>query len=173
MRRRRSGFLPAGAKQRHRFNRYLMASGASLAVVALIFVAAWGGLVHPWAGARLSGLTLAYIVLFYALFRSGLNRLASDPSLTFSMVLSSLVTILLAVALAERQHEAMMYLVVLSFVFGVFRLTTREWLLLTLLVSGAYALILFEATGQAGLPLREKVVLWVFATVVFLMFSLF
>lgn len=170
---RRFGFFPGEPAQRHRMRRYLMGAGASLVTVALVFIAAWGGLLAFKAAFQYFAAILVYIVLFYALFRSGLNTRAADPSLTFYMVLASLLMILFVVAAADKQHEALMFLVILSFIFGVYRLTTREWLILTALVSGVYALILFEApsTGAAAMMVREKVALWVFATVVFLLFS--
>ena len=169
----RFGFLPSDPAQRHRIRRYFMGAGASLVTVALVFIAAWGGLLAYKAAFQYAAAILAYIVLFYVLFRSGLNQRAADPSLTFHMVLASLLMILFVVAAAQKQHEALMFLVILSFIFGVFRLTTQEWLILTALVSGTYALILSAApaTGAGALILREKVALWVFATVVFLLFS--
>lgn len=149
--------------------RYLMGAAASLVTVALVFVAAWGGLLPYAAAARYGAAIVVYIVLFYFVFRTGLNQRARDPSLTFYMIFASLLMILFVVAAANRQHEALMFLVILSFIFGVFRLTTREWLVLTALVSGAYAIILSE---QPALDAREGLALWIFATVTFLMFSL-
>lgn len=170
----RFGFFPSDPAQRHRIRRYLLAAGASLATVALVFVAAWGGLLAYRAAFEYAAAIVAYIVFFYVLFRSGVNQRAADPSLTFHMVVASLAMILFVVAVAEKRHEALMFLVVLAFIFGVFRLTTREWLVLTALVSAAYGVILLgiPATGQSMLLPQEKVTLWVFATVVFLLFSL-
>jgi diguanylate cyclase (GGDEF)-like protein len=171
---RRFGFFPSEPAQRHRMRRYFMAASTSVVTVALVFVAAWGGLLAYQAALQYAMAILVYVVFFYVVFRSGVNQRAADPSLTFYMTLASLLMILFVVAVADRQHEALMFLVILSFLFGVFRLTTREWIVLSALVSGAYAAILFysPATGDAVLQAREKVALWIFATVVFLLCSL-
>ena len=50
-----------------------------------------GGLLPLGAAFQYAAAIVVYIVLFYIVFRSGLNQRAADPSLTFYMILASLL----------------------------------------------------------------------------------
>ncbi|MBC8007416.1 MAG: hypothetical protein H7X76_05135, partial [Prolixibacteraceae bacterium] len=60
-------------KQSHRIRRLLMAAGASLMVVTLLFVSYLLDVLTLRAFANFALLTLFFVVAFYAVFRSGLN----------------------------------------------------------------------------------------------------
>ncbi|MGD8688573.1 MAG: GGDEF domain-containing protein [Gammaproteobacteria bacterium] len=103
---------------------------------------------HGWVaftweslGAFLAVVTLANAG-FFLLIRSGITRSWRDPSATLAQIA---VAIVLALVVISRSHEArgiMLLLFYTSFFFGVFRLTTREFLGLALFAMAGYSLII-------------------------------
>ena len=69
-----------------RVARFLMAAGTSLLVCLALAICAFLGLL-PWRAAIDGSIGVAaLVVLFYALFRTGLNLRFGDPSLTTEQV---------------------------------------------------------------------------------------
>jgi diguanylate cyclase (GGDEF)-like protein len=135
--------FPSGdPRQLHRMKRWMMATAASMLVVALFFAAYLLHLLNLRAFATAALLTVGFIVLFYAIFRSGLNLRFRDPSLTMPQILSSTLVILYALSQSKEGHGILALIYMMSFLFGVFRLSTRELLTLTALVAFSYALII-------------------------------
>lgn len=133
---------PGDPAQRHRLRRYFMALGASAVVVAMFYVAAWAGFIARGEVHAIAGFTAVLALVFFALLRSGLNLRLPDPSLSREMIVAALAAILYGVACAERQNSALLLIVILPFVFAMFRFGTRGLLILSALVIGAYAGIL-------------------------------
>lgn len=73
-------------RQAHRITRYLMAVGSSLLVLALMYLLYRQGDLDP-AGFRYAAAAMLFcFVLFYLLFRTGLNLRMRDPSLTVAQI---------------------------------------------------------------------------------------
>jgi signal transduction histidine kinase/CheY-like chemotaxis protein len=133
---------PAGdERQALRLRRFMMAAGTSLMVVALLYVAfLLGGL--AWAGfAYGSALILFWVAVFYVMLRTGLNLRFRDASLTMPQLASSLVTMAFVMYYADRGRAALLIVFLVSFLFGVFRLRTRQLMLLAFTAIASYALM--------------------------------
>jgi diguanylate cyclase (GGDEF)-like protein len=81
---------------------------------------------------------LAFVILFYSVFRLGLNVRFNDQTLMLPQLLSVLM-IMLAVAYLERSTQiALVPFILIAFSFGIFRLTTISLVLLAVGCLGAY-----------------------------------
>jgi signal transduction histidine kinase/DNA-binding response OmpR family regulator len=128
-------------RQALRIRRYLMATGTSLMVVVLLYVAyLLGGL--EWAGfAYGTALVAVWVAFFYVMLRTGLNLRFRDPSMTMPQLASSLMTMAFVMYYADRGRAALLIVFLVSFLFGVFRLRTRQLLFLALTAVAAYGLM--------------------------------
>src|SRR5215211_3275716 len=117
-------------RQALRLRRYGMAAATSLMVIGLLWMAyAFGDI--TWRGVTQgTALILFWVVLFYVLLRSGLNLRLADPSLTVPQVSASIVTMAYIMYFADRGRGALLVVFLVSFLFGVFRLRTRQLLFL-------------------------------------------
>jgi signal transduction histidine kinase/DNA-binding response OmpR family regulator len=133
--------LPAGGDDRQelRVRRYLMAAATSLMVVVLLWIAYWfGGL--SWPGVvQGTALILFWVVVFYAVLRSGLNLRLADPSLTMPQISASILSTAYIMFYADRARGALLVVYLVAFLFGVFRLRTRQLLYLAATAVFAYA----------------------------------
>ena len=108
----------------------MMAAGTSLMVIVLLYVAyllgglEWAGFVHGTA------LILFWVALFYVVLRTGLNLKFRDASMTMPQLASSIVTMAFVMYYADRGRAALLIVFLVSFLFGVFRLRTRQLLFL-------------------------------------------
>ena len=124
-------------RQALRLRRFGIAAGTSLMVVALLAAAyllgglAWDGLIQGAA------LILFWIALFFVLLRSGFNLRFRDPSLTMAQLTSSIVTMAFVMYYAQGR-QALLIVFLVSFLFGVFRLRTRQLLFLAAVAIGSY-----------------------------------
>src|SRR3954466_8456297 len=120
---------PAAAerdRQALRLRRYGMAAATSLMVIALLWIAygfgdlTWRGVTHGTA------LILFWVALFFVLLRTGVNLRLRDPSMTVAQVSVSIVTMAYIMYFADRGRGALVVVFLVSFLFGVFRLRTRQ-----------------------------------------------
>jgi diguanylate cyclase (GGDEF)-like protein len=137
-----SWFPTDDRQQRARFRRYLIAAGTSLMVVALLGIAFLQGILSAYPFVIASGGTLAGIAAFYAVFRTGLNRRARDPSLTIPMMIAATCVVTYALYHAGPARSVFLLIYPMIMFFGVFRLNTRAMLIVCALILCAYALVL-------------------------------
>ena len=118
-----------------------MATGTSLMVVVLLYVAyLLGGL--EWEGfAQGAGLILFWVAFFYVLLHTGLNLKFRDASLTMPQLSSSIVTMAFVMYYADRGRAALLIVFLVAFLFGVFRLRTNQLLFLAATAVGSYGLM--------------------------------
>jgi signal transduction histidine kinase/DNA-binding response OmpR family regulator len=134
--------LPAGdERQALRLRRFLLAAGTSMMVIGLLALAfLLGGL--EWEGLVFgAGLILFWVVFFYIILRTGLNLRFRDASLTVPQLASSLVTMAIVMYYADHGRAALLIVFLVSFLFGVFRLRTRQLLFLAFTAIAAYGLM--------------------------------
>jgi diguanylate cyclase (GGDEF)-like protein len=161
-------------KQAHRIRRYLIAVGSSVLVWLLLFLLYWGGHLEKTGLVHATGGMLFFFVLFYALFRSGLNLKARDPSLTVEMMESSIVVLTWAMYYASAGGRGVIVLLLpFTFLFGLFRLGTRD-----LLGVGGFAIICYGAVTllllhfrPGTIDLQLTLLRWVVLAVVFFWFA--
>lgn len=123
--------------------RYWIAAGSSFLVLLLMFALYWQGYLVE-TGFKITVIGILFcIVVFYALFRSGLNLKASDPSLTIAQLVSSLVMLTIAMYYTSSSARGVILpIVLMAFVFGVFRLDTRKLVSVALFAITVYALMI-------------------------------
>jgi diguanylate cyclase (GGDEF)-like protein len=159
-------FFPADERQSLRVGRFLMAAGTSLLVcVALAFCAFLGLLAWPVALQGTAGIvTLA--VLFYVLFRTGLNTRFADPSLTTEQMGAAILFLAYIMYHAGAAREAFSLFYPVAMLFGVLRLTAKRLMVLALLALGAHGTMLHltylkDPAMDASAALTEFVVLMI------------
>jgi GGDEF domain-containing protein len=139
-------FFPEDAKQRLRIKRFLMAALSYVIWIGLTFYCYQLGLVEVstrgfWIAAALCGVCN---VVFYTLFRSGLNRYWPDPSLTLPQMVVATAWVMMLMALAPKVRGILLLLYAVVFLFGVFRLRRGEYLGLTALVLVGYGFVVLR-----------------------------
>ncbi len=129
-------------QQRVLIQRQLIASGSSLLVVCL-FAAGWRlGQLPLHAFLTGGALVLGCVVLFFAAIRSGLSRRFGDPSLTVTQIMASVFAISYVVYYAGDARPIFVLIYLVSFLFGIFRLTTAPLLLIALAMIASYAAVI-------------------------------
>ena len=133
----------ADAKQARLLKRYWVAAGSSLLVLLFMSVLYWQGYIVETGFIIIAGGILSCIAVFFALFHSGFNRKARDPSLTVAQLLSAMVTLIIAMYYTSSDARSLVLpIVLMAFVFGVFRLDTRKLVAVALFVIAGYALMI-------------------------------
>ena len=134
--------VPEGdERQALRLRRYLMAASTSMMVIVLLYVAYLLGGLERAGLVQGAALILFWVAVFYVLLRSGLNLKFRDASMTMPQLVSSIVTMAFVMYYADRGRAALLIVFLISFLFGVFRLRTRQLLLLALTAVGSYGLM--------------------------------
>lgn len=135
-------------RQALRTRRFLMAAGTSLIVIVLLAVSYYfGGL--EWTGlVQGTAIILFWDAVFFTALRTGFNLRFKDPSLTVPQLATSIVTMAYIMYYADRGRGALLVVFLVAFLFGVFRLRTRQLLMLaaTAIASfGVMVLALYQA----------------------------
>jgi len=144
------------ARQSLRLRRYLMGAGTSLLVAASLFIWHWLDLLPlkiAIGGAALIGF---FIVLFYGLFRSGLNLRFRDPSLTGEMIVAAVLTLAYVMYHAAAARDALSLFYPVALLFGVLRLGTARLFALALIALGAHAAVLASSGSLQGPDARDS-----------------
>jgi signal transduction histidine kinase/ActR/RegA family two-component response regulator len=128
-------------RQALRMRRFLMATGTSLMVIALLFFAYLLGGIDRIGVLSGAAMILFWVVLFYVLLRTGLNLRFRDPSMTMPQLMSSIVSVAYVMYHADKSRPALLIVYLVSFLFGVFRLRTRQLLLLAATAILSYAVM--------------------------------
>ena len=128
--------------QRVRMLRYLIASGSSLLVVCIFAVGWMLGFLPLHAFVAGGALVAACIVLFFLLFRTGLNLRFRDASLTLPQILASVFATSYVLYYAGDARTVFYLLYMVSFLFGAFKLGTATQLLLALAMSASYGTVI-------------------------------
>jgi diguanylate cyclase len=105
---------------------------------------------------------LFLIVLFYGLFKSGLNNRFNDPSLMFPQLLAALFVMLTMAYLERTTQIALVPFVLIAFSFGIFRLSTLALILLSLACLGIYLGVILLRGHEDGYTLgfRADMMQW-------------
>ena len=119
-------------------------------VLFLIFVCSWLGFIDSKILLNAGCLILGIAVLFYVLFRTHLNLKFPDPSLTAPQMLASSITMVYVMHNAGAARGIFLIVILMIFVFGVFRLSAREFLQIAGVVLLAYAALVWPLVTAAG-----------------------
>lgn len=167
--------LHRDSKQALRIKRIL------LGVIAYVMWMAVGLYLH-WLG--MLNLELRWLLLYFALMlvnnlifllivRFDWNLRFHDPGMTFAQIACGILWGIFMLAFAVPEARGGMLLVfVTGFFFGVFRLSTREFLVLLTLAATAYGgLILHEWNALNAAQRQLEISQWIFLTLVMLWMS--
>ncbi|MEW9897337.1 diguanylate cyclase [Chitinivorax sp. PXF-14] len=117
-------------KQALRISRFFMSvSMYVLSAIPVAFCAAVG-LIPLWVAWVWGGLAVCVSTTFYTLFRLGINKRASDPSLTFAQIGVAIPLIMFCVIYGGAVRGAFLVTAFIALVFGCYKLARKQlvWL---------------------------------------------
>ena len=162
-------------QQAHRLRRYFLAMATSLLVLYFMAVVHIYGYMElrglQWSAA---GMFICFVV-FYALFRSGLNLRFRDPSLTGAQMLSAFVVTTIAAYYTQNDARGVFLPVLLmSFYFGVYRLDASRMTTIALICIACYGIMvgMLYLYRQTELDRHLEPLRWWILSVVLLWFAL-
>lgn len=156
-----------------RTRRFQMAAGSSCMVILLAALCWWQGILDFVPFLQAASAIVLLIALFYLLFRTGWNRRFADPSLTLPLIASSVLVISHMVFHANEARTMFLLIYMVSFVFGMFHLRTREIFNVAFLVLTCHAAViaLLWKFRPATIDLRIEVVQWIMMAAVITWFA--
>lgn len=110
-------------KTRIRLQQWTLVLCVYLAGIAVMQLLAWRGLMSTADVTRWTAFNLTGLTLIYAALRSGWSRRLQDPSLTEPQMLFAIVNSLWCYCMSGEVRSAMLYPMMLTFMFGAFSLT--------------------------------------------------
>lgn len=131
-------------KQALRIRRFLMASGSYLMWMGLVGHCYFTGFFRLSLGQTLSCFFLASLMNLgiYIIFRSGFNKHFKDRSLTMIQMLLANLWVMFVAYFTDEARGVMLMLYMVVFVFGMFRLQLRQFILLAGIAIMSYVIVL-------------------------------
>src|SRR6267378_4069418 len=129
-------------EQAARLRRFMLASAAYAACIPLVWLASRFNLIAPKPAWILVAMMVAVNAGLYVVFRTGLNRKFSDPSLTWLQVFVGNVVVMYAVYSFDQGRAVVLNLSLVVLTFGVFHFTTREFVKTALQILAGYAAVI-------------------------------
>ena len=161
--------------QAHRVRRFLLAGCTSFVILFLFWLYYLIGLMDGPALTHLAIATIVGNILFYTLFRTGLNTRVPDPSLTLWMILFSTLVLLYAIGSAQDGRASLMLVYLVPFLFGLFRLSIVEMLSIAAFFLAGYGWILSREwmLMDPRIALHLQVFQWIVPAFVLCWFAIF
>ncbi|HIV72113.1 MAG TPA: GGDEF domain-containing protein [Candidatus Aquabacterium excrementipullorum] len=126
--------------QRLRISRSLTAMLVFAVCIGATEYAQYQGVIAEGPARWLQATLVAWVALIYGVLRSGLNRRFDDPALSLLQILGAQTWVAAAYLICHPFRGALMMLLALVLVFGIFNLTPRERRL-----SNIYSVVLMTA----------------------------
>ena len=136
--------------------RFYMAASTAVLVLFLVFVCSWLGFVESNILVIAGCLILTIMVIFYVVFRTKLNLKFRDPSLTAAQMLTSSLTMVYVMHNAGAARGIFLIVILMIFVFGVFKLSAREFLQIAGIVLIAYVALAWPVLIGGTKPSSDK-----------------
>ena len=130
------------AKQALRLRRLGLAALSYLLAAALVALAWAFGVLAPAAALQITAAYVALNLALYAAIRSGFNLRFADPSLTRFQILAAITLLMVLTYNMNDARNLALFGCFVVLLFGVFRLDTGEYTLITLYTLAAYALVI-------------------------------
>ena len=162
-------------QQAHRLKRYFIAVLTSLLVLYFMGVVHITGYMELRGWQICAAAMMLCFVVFYAVFRSGLNLRFRDPSLTGAQMLSAFVVTTIAAYYTESEARGVFLPVLLmSFYFGIYRLDTSQMTTIALISIACYGIMvgMLNMHRSSALDLNLEALRWWILAVVLLWFAL-
>ena len=141
-----SGFFPDNDhNQVLRIKRFLMAVGSYFMWLGLALFFYSQGLSRASYDVILicMSIILALNTGIYFVFRTGLNKSFKDPSLTLLQMIMATFWVMVVVYYADETRSVMLLMYMVVFVFGLFRLTVKQFLFLSVFAVINYSAVIF------------------------------
>jgi diguanylate cyclase (GGDEF)-like protein/PAS domain S-box-containing protein len=133
---------PLEAKQAVRLRRFGLAALSYVLATALAVLAWTFGVLPASTVLEAAAALLALNLGLYAVIRWGLNLRFDDPSLTRFQILAAISVLMYIVYHMDTGRDVALFGCFIVFLFGVFRLSVREFTMVTLYTLAAYALVI-------------------------------
>ena len=156
-----------------RIRRLFMASIAYVLNASLAYFSYLAGITEWPAIVGLMIIIPVVNIVFYIVIRTGLNLNFADPSLTFAQMCAAILTIMYVMYYANESRGLLLLMYVIMMLFGIFRLNTRDFFLisiLTLLTYGADIVLLYIFRPE-GVNFRNEFLQWIVLAIVMIDFS--
>ena len=151
--------FPDDRRQALRVRRQLLASATALLACVALFIGHGLGLLPLRIAIAGSAIIMVLIVLFFSLFRTGLNLRFSDASLTTEQIAASILFLAYIMYYAPALRNSLSLFYMVAMLFGVLRLETRRLLGLALLALAAHsAMLLLAALNEPGIDLTAAMI---------------
>lgn len=155
-----------------RIRRFFIAVSAYIIWLLLIIYCYYLGLIRLsiWLACLFYSIFIVFNIVIYALLRTGLNRKFADPSLTFVQMAAATLGAMFVIYFTDQVRSLMLLIYFMTFIFGVFRFSTRQFFsfaLFTLCSYGLVVLALFYNHPEKVDTRIEILQLLVFGTVLF------
>jgi len=131
-------------KQALRIRRFFIASASYLMWMILIVYCYYPGFIRLSKGwtALAFGVIVLVNILFYTVFRSGLNKRFSDPSLTMLQMITAALFAMVAIYFTDEIRGIMLLAYIVTILFGIFRFTLGQYIRFTLFSVATYAVVI-------------------------------
>ena len=131
-----------GEQQAVRLQQFRIAAASYAMTLPLLFLAHLVDLIALGPAVVGAVLVIALNVLFYFMFRSGLNLRYADPSLTHIQTFAGIGYVMYIAYSFSHDRSLVLVWCFVVLLFGVFRFKTREFIVTTLVILAGYALVI-------------------------------
>lgn len=151
--------FPADEKQEVRLKRFFMAFGTYLLWVILGLFSYFNGLfrVTPLMLKTILIVVVVINLFIFITIRSGFNKRFKDPSLTLVQMLIATVWAMVIMYYSDEVRGVFLTLFLAIFVFGMFKLNYRQFLLMAALVLSCYSLVIFTLVIKRPASINLKI----------------
>ncbi len=161
----RAALIPSSldAKQALRLRRFGLAALTYALSTGLVTVAWAFGVLPASAALKIALVFLALNLGLYASIRSGFNLRFGDPSLTRFQILAAITVLMYVVYNMDDGRNIALFGCFVVFQFGIFRLNSREFTVVTLYTLAVYALVinlLMHLRPEAIHDVRKECMSW-------------
>jgi diguanylate cyclase (GGDEF)-like protein len=125
-----------------RISRFLMSATAYVLSFFLVCLSYWLGYLEGWVVAVVAVAICINCCVLYAWIRSGLNLRMADPSLTMIQMFVATLVIMVSIYNANHVRGPFLIIYLIVFLFGIFRLNTRQFMALTVFVLLSYGFVI-------------------------------
>jgi diguanylate cyclase len=159
-----------------RIRRFIIGASSYLMWMALITYCYYHGFMRLSAEYTATAFALFFItnILFYIIFRTGLNKRCSDPSLTMHQMIVAAFGAMIVIYFTDIVRGVMLLAYIVTILFGVFRFKLRQYIEYTLFSLASYAIIilLLFKYHPDKINLRIELLQWVVLAAILFWFSI-
>jgi diguanylate cyclase len=161
-------------KQALRIRRFFMAFTAYILCASIAYISY---LAHIMEWQAIFGFLIIIPIInitLYIIFRTGLNLRMADPSLTSVQIFAAILVTMYGMYFANESRGVLLLIYVIILLFGIFRLNTRDFLLVsvfTLLTYGCDIVLLYLYRPD-GVNFNIEYLQWIVLSLVLATFSI-